>query len=152
MNMLIAKPVVKNQFWIVTDGHQKVGNIIASGSEFEVKINGEKTHFKNEKSIQKIANIQFQKNVNIETTEAQLPFATYPTVSKAFNSVLDLKRRLHLFTTSEKSKCYHAAGWFSVQQGEEVETIFCPKYIFIQRYKYTGPFKTEDEAKAMINN
>ena len=40
MNMLIAKPVVKNQFWIVTDGHQKVGNIIASGSEFEVKING----------------------------------------------------------------------------------------------------------------
>jgi len=37
---LIAKPVVKNQFWIVTDGTSKVGNVIADGSGFEVKLNG----------------------------------------------------------------------------------------------------------------
>ena len=43
---LIAKPVVKNQFWIVTDGKEKVGNVIADGSGFEVKLNGNKTHFK----------------------------------------------------------------------------------------------------------
>jgi hypothetical protein len=28
---------------------------------------------------------------------------------------------------------------------------FCPKYIFIQRYPYEGPFKTESEAKSKIN-
>ena len=36
---LIAKPVVKNQFWIVTDGNEKVGNVLADGSGFEVKLN-----------------------------------------------------------------------------------------------------------------
>ena len=34
---LIAKPVVKNQFWIVTNGKEKVGNVLADGSGFEVK-------------------------------------------------------------------------------------------------------------------
>jgi hypothetical protein len=150
MKTLIAKPVVNNQFWIVTDGHQKVGNIIASGSEYEVKLNGEKTHFKTTKSIQKTTHIEFQKN-RTSVTEKQLPFAAYPTDGTPFNSILDIKRRLHLFTTSEKSKCYHAAGWFAVNQGSEYEPVFCPKYIFIQRYMYKGPFKTESEAKNMIN-
>ena len=44
---LIAKPVVKNQFWIVTDGKEKVGNVLANGSGFELKLNGNKTQFKN---------------------------------------------------------------------------------------------------------
>ena len=48
---LIAKPVVKNQFWIVTDGTEKVGNVLADGSGFEVKLNGNKTHYKNTKTI-----------------------------------------------------------------------------------------------------
>jgi len=30
-NNLIAKPVVKNQYWIVTDGKQKVGNVLLKG-------------------------------------------------------------------------------------------------------------------------
>ena len=51
---LIAKPVVKNQFWIVTNGTEKVGNVIADGSGFEAKLNGSKTHFKNTNSIQKL--------------------------------------------------------------------------------------------------
>ena len=81
-----------------------------------------------------------------------MPFKVYPTTGKVFNSMLDIKRKLHLFTTDIKSKCYHAAGWFVIQQGSEKTTVFCPKYIFIERYPYQGPFKTEDEAKIMINN
>ena len=52
---LIAKPVVKDQFWIVTDGNEKVGNVIADGSGFEVKLNGSKTHFKNHTKFKVIA-------------------------------------------------------------------------------------------------
>jgi hypothetical protein len=43
------------------------------------------------------------------------------------------------------------AGWFAMKQGSEFTTILCPKYIFIQRYDYHGPFKTEEEAKQQIN-
>jgi hypothetical protein len=148
---LIAKPVVKNQFWIVTDGKEKVGNVLADGSGFEVKLNGNKSHYKNTTAIKRKTNIEFETVQKADKTKHDLPFKVYPTTNKVFNSMLDIKRKLHLFTTGAKSKCYHAAGWFVIQQGSEKETVFCPKYIFIQRYPYQGPYKTENEAKKAIN-
>ena len=147
---LIAKPVVKNQFWIVTDGKEKVGNVIADGSGFEVKLNGNKTHFKNTNTIKKQTNIQFE-TVKVEKNKKEIPFNEYPTTKKVYNSILDIKRKIHLFTKTQKSKCFHAAGWYVLYQSDEPAVIFCPKYIFIQRYEYVGPFKTEDEAKKLIN-
>lgn len=149
---LIAKPVVKNQFWIVTDGDEKVGNVLADGSGFEVKLNGNKTHYKNTKAIQKVANIEFQNFSSFSSSKKETPLSEYPTTGKVSNSVLDIKRKLHLFTKGNKSKCYYAAGWYTFKQGSEEKVIFCPKYIFIQRYEYRGPFKTKDEAEALINN
>jgi hypothetical protein len=81
----------------------------------------------------------------------ELLFNEYPTTKKVFNSILDIKRKIHVFTKTQKSKCFHAAGWYVLMQGEEPTVIFCPKYIFIQRYEYLGPYKTEDEAKKQIN-
>ena len=150
-NALIAKPVVKNQFWIVTNGKEKVGNVIADGSGFEVKLNGTITHYKNTTAISRQFHIEFQKN-KIEKVRKEIPFSEYPTTKKVYNSVLDIKRRLHLFTKTQKSKCYYAAGWFTLNQGSESIVEFCPKYIFIQRYGYEGPFKSEDDAKQAINN
>ena len=148
---LIAKPVVKNQFWIVTDGNEKVGNVLADGSGFEVKLNGAKSHYKNTKAIQRVTHIEFQNFSKFSSEKKEVPFSEYPTTTKVHNSVLDIKRKLHLFTKTAKSKCYYAAGWYIVSQGSEPTIEFCPKYIFIQRYEYVGPFKTEDEAKDLIN-
>lgn len=147
---LIAKPVVNNQFWIVTDGKEKVGNVIADGSGYEVKLNGSKAHFKNTTAIKRDVNIEFESVTDIKHKE--LPFRNYPTPEKIYNSVLDIRKKLHLFTTTPKSKCYHAAGWFNIEYGSEKSTVFCPKYIFIQRYSYNGPFKTEEEAKTALNS
>jgi hypothetical protein len=147
---LIAKPVVKNQFWIVTDGNEKVGNVIADGSGFEVKLNGSKTHYKNTNAIQKQVHIEFQTN-KTDKSKKELPFKEYPTTAKVYNSILDIKRKVHLFTKTLKSKCYHAAGWYVLYQGSDPTVVFCPKYIFIQRYEYLGPYKTQDEAKIVIN-
>jgi hypothetical protein len=147
---LIAKPVVKNQFWIVTDGKEKVGNVIADGSGFEVKLNGNKTHFKNTNAIKKQTSIQFE-TIKVEKNKKEIPFNEYPTTKKVYNSIIDIKRKVHLFTKTQKSKCFHAAGWYVLFQGEEPTVTFCPKYIFIQRYEYLGPYKTEDEAKKLIN-
>ena len=147
---LIAKPVVKNQFWIVTNGEEKVGNVISDGSGFEVKLNGNKTHFKNTNAIKKQTSIEFQ-TIKIDKNKKEVPFNEYPTTKKVFNSILDIKRKIHLFTKTQKSKCFHAAGWYVLYQGESPAVTFCPKYIFIQRYEYLGPFKTEDEVKKLIN-
>jgi hypothetical protein len=146
---LIAKPVVKNQFWIVTDGEKKVGNVIAEGSGFDVKLNGSVAHFKNTSAIKKQTRIEFE-SIN-KKTKPDTTFTEYPTTSKVYNSVFDIKRKIHLYTKTPKSKCYYAAGYYVLYQGSEPVVTFCPKYIFVQRYKYEGPFKTENEAKNVIN-
>lgn len=151
MNTLIAKPVVKNQYWVVTDGDKKVGNVIADGSGFNVKLNGTNTFYKNTGDIKRKARIQFQP-LKTNNKPVDLPFATHPTTPKVYNSIFDVKRKLHLYTKTQKSKCYYAAGYYIINQTGANEVVFCPKYIFIQRYNYLGPFKTEDEAKNMINN
>lgn len=151
MKTLIAKPIVKDQYWVVTDGNQKVGNVTANGSGFNVIVNGTIKHFENTTDIRNNTRIQFQ-TLKTNKTKINLPFAQYPTTAKTYNSILDIKRKLHLYTKTQKSKCYYAAGWFAINQNNGFESVFCPKYIFIQRYPYYGPFKTEQEAKTTINS
>ena len=147
-NMLIAKPIVKNQYWVVTNGKEKVGNVTATDSGFELKLQGGTSTFDSTKNLQRLTNIEFQPDAL--KTKKDVSFSQYPTPAKVFNSMLDIKRKLHLFTKTTKSKCYYVAGWFLVQQGSIYEPIFCPKYIFIQRYKYSGPYKTKAEATINI--
>lgn len=151
MNNLVAKPIVKGEYWVVTDGDKKVGNVIANGSGFDVRLNGAQAHFKDVSDVKRKTKIEFQP-LKTNKTKAELPFSSYPTTSRIYNSILDVKRKLHLFTKTPKSKCYHAAGYYVMNQSGQNEVMFCPKYIFIQRYPYIGPFKTEAEAKSMINS
>lgn len=148
---LVAKPVINNQYWVITDGSKKVGNVIADGSGFDVKLDGRLSHYENRNEITKVTKIRFQP-LKSNKTKAQVPYPEFPTTEKIYNSIFDIKRKLHLFTKSKKSKCYHVAGWFVIKQNNLNSVCFCPKYIFIQRYEYTGPYKTEIEAKSLINN
>jgi hypothetical protein len=150
-NNLIAKPIIKNQYWVVTDGSRKVGNVIAEGTGFDVKIGNNIEHYNTTKAIEKTKHIEFEKTKKTKEVKDP-PFAVFPTTgNRVFNSVLDVKRKLHLFTKGEKSKCYHVAGWFALKQGNEYEVVLCPKYIFVQRYEYMGPFKSKAEANSSIN-
>ena len=150
MTELIAKPIINNQFWIVTDGEKKVGNIEANNAGFGVQLNGNFIQFHNTDEIRTKAHIRFE-TLKPEKTKAAQPYPEYPTPDKVYNSVLDIKRGLHLFTPTRKSKCLHAAGWFVIDQNCAKSVVFCPKYIFIQRYPYSGPFKTEEEANSALN-
>jgi hypothetical protein len=151
MTELVAKPIVKDQFWIVTDGNKKVGNIEANNAGYGVQVNGTFLQFNNTAEIKKKTHIRFEP-LKTNSTKAAVPYPEYPTTARTYNSILDVKRGLHLFTKTKKSKCLHAAGYFVIDQNGNKDVIFCPKYIFIQRYPYEGPFKTESEAKSKINN
>lgn len=149
---LVAKPIIKNQYWVITDGDKKIGNVESQGTGFDVKIGNNIEHYNSTKQIEKFKKIEFEKVSKSKNKVDATVFLSYPTGNnKVYNSVLDVKRKLHLFTKEPKSKCYHAAGWFSVKQGNEFVSVFCPKYIFVCRYEYIGPFKTEDELNSSIN-
>lgn len=142
---LKAKPIVKNQSWIVIDGDTKVGNVISTGSGFQVRLGDKLKVFDSTKTIKRNISIEFE-NPSKRRTKENLDYAVWPTVSRIYNSVFDVKRKLHIFTKSNKSRCYHAAGWFKVKMNDEWQTLFCPKYIFIQRYPYKGPYMNKNEA------
>lgn len=151
-NTLIAKPVVNNQYWIVTDGTQKVGNVMSDGTGYDVRIGNTIKHYSSTTAIATKEKIEFIPNAKAETKPFVPSYGVYPTGhARVYNSVVDIKRKVHLFTTEPKSKCFHAAGWFNIKQGTEFVTILAPKYIFIQRYESYGPYKTQDEAKNVIN-
>jgi hypothetical protein len=151
MTELIAKPIIEDQYWVVTDGEKKVGNVQANSAGYEVILNGSTLQFNNTADIKKKTNIKFQV-LKSNNTAAELPCPKYPTPDKTYNNVFDVKRKLHLFTKSANSKCLHAAGWYAMTITNSPEVVFCPKYIFIQRYPYKGPFKSEDEANSHINS
>lgn len=147
---MIAKPIVKNKYWVVTDGTTKIGNMVCNDLGYNLNINGNNKFFVNVKELKKQTNIMFQK-LPLERKKTTIPYSDYPTTSRIYNSVMDIKKKIHLFTKTKKSKCYYAAGWFVIEQNEVKTLIFCPKYIFIQRYTYFGPYKTKQEADQIIN-
>lgn len=150
MTELVAKPIIKDQYWVVTEGDRKVGNVLANSAGYEVIINGSTLQFDNTNDIKKLTKIRFQP-LKSNKTKAQTPYPEFPTTPRTYNNMYDIKRKLHLYTKTSKSKCYHAAGWYTIEQNGKNQVYFCPKYIFIQRYPYQGPFKTEDEAKQQLN-
>jgi hypothetical protein len=147
---LVAKPVVKGQFWIITNGNKKVGNITANNAGYGVDLDGTSLQFKNTNEIKNNAKIKFEP-LKTNKIKAKTPYPEYPTTPRVYNSMFDVKRGLHLYTKSEKSKCFHAAGWFVIEHNGEPQISFCPKFIFIQRYPFAGPFKTKEEAQLQIN-
>lgn len=149
MTELIAKPIVKNRFWIITDGQKKVGNIEATGSGYGVNLNGNTVTFNTTADIASQVHVTFVNDAR-RPIAIRHPYDDIPTPSKVYNSVLDVSKGLHLFTLTAKSKCLHAAGWFVMKQEDRYEIQFCPKYIFIQRYEYHGPYKTEEEAREKL--
>ena len=143
---LIAKPIVKDHLWVITDGKHKVGNVEADGTGYQVKIGDSTRHYADTKSIEQIFQVTFDKP-KLVTTDVDLPYAKWPTKGTTYNNFYDIKRKLHVYTETPDSHCYHCAGYFKVNMNGTWEDIFCPKYIFVQRYEYFGPFKTMIEAQ-----
>ena len=63
----------------------------------------------------------------------------------------DIKRKLPLFTKSEKSKSLYCAGYYIVRFEKGWVKSFCPKLITVERYETRGPFKTEFDMKSELN-
>jgi hypothetical protein len=149
---LVAKPIVKNQLWVITDGEQKIGNVVAGEGGYDVKIGNQTHHYASTKTIEKNFKLVFETAKRVNQSQENLSFAVWPTESnRVYNSVFDVQKKLHLYTKTNASKCYHAAGYFAIRQNRTWETVFCPKYIYLQRYEYVGPAVSPEELQAELN-
>lgn len=145
--MIVAKPVIDKQFWILQDGKEKVGNVeAAQGGGFNVKINDTIQQFKSIRMVTQLHNIVFEQPPKTTKKTTSNDVHGYHTNSRAYDPTWDVKHRLPLFTKNKKSKSWFAAGWYQVLRGKNWKTVQDPKLITLQRYKYHGPFHTKEEA------
>ena len=148
--MIEAKPVVDKKFWILQDQGQKVGNIESEGNKFRVLFDNHYTYYKNLASIKAdFPSIHFSDPAVLKTTRpSKSQVYDFDVGCRAYNPVFDVQRQLPIFTKTNKSRSWHAAGYFAIKQHARFEVIRNPKTIMIQRYEYHGPFQTESEAAA----
>jgi hypothetical protein len=147
--MIVAKPVIQDQFWILRQDDQKIGNITATSDGFDVKINDRVTRFQ---TISMIA----QRGIEFETVAHRPPplktntVHGFPAQGRVFNPTWDVKHGLPLYTKTKKSKSWFCGGWYRIKQGRQWEVTESPKLIAVQRYPYQGPFYTKDQAQQPI--
>lgn len=147
---IIAKPIIDNQYWILTDGSAKIGNLIADNRGYEVKINGATRHYQDLDSVVSEVSIRFESPFEHRSVVNPL-YEDLPVDGVPHNVMLDVKRKLQLYTKEGDSKCYYACGYFNIMIHDRWQTVLCPKYIYIQRYQWNGPYATESQAADNLN-
>ena len=147
-----AKEILANKFWIVEEEGVKIGTLSRNDEGFVITAKGKIELYKSESQLKK----KFGKNFLIATIndkkQNKRDVHGYPTRTTPYNSMFDIKRKLPLFTKSEKSKSMYCAGYYLIKFNVNWLKSFCPKLITIDRNEYIGPFKTEFEMKAALSN
>jgi hypothetical protein len=151
MSETIARPVVKNKYWIVENSGNKVATIqaIEEGGYAYVH-DDQRERFSSIKLISKKYNIEFAKPGKIKPDGGSDVYG-YPATAKSYNKVYDVSRKLPIFSKSSKSRSFFCAGYYLVQYSNTWLQEFCPKLITLNRYKYMGPFKSAQEAQEKRN-
>ena len=143
--MIIAKPVIDKKFWILQKDNEKVGNIEACAGGFQVTINNQVEQYRSIRMAAQRANIMFETGIKTSKPDVHLVHG-FPASGRVYNPVWDVPNQLPLYTKSNKSKSWFAAGWYKVKKGRKWKVVHDPKLILLERYQYHGPFHTNQTA------
>ena len=152
MSELVAKPVIKNKFWVVEDSGNKVATIQARDDGGYAYVHDEqREYFPSVKNLKQKYNIKFSAGGHPKKENTKLVYG-YPISGKAYNQVWDVQRRLPIYSKTSKSKSLFCAGYYLVRLNCIWTEMFCPKNITISRYEYVGPFKTSEEMRVILKD
>lgn len=146
-----AKEIIKNKFWIVEDEGVKFGTISLNEDQYILSTPTGTKFYHTERQLTKALDKKLSWT-DLEITEtAAKEVHGYATNSIPFNPMYDVKRKLPLFTKSDKSKSLYCAGYYIIQFEKGWVKSFCPKLITVERYTTKGPFKTEIEMRQELS-
>jgi len=149
-----AKEVLDGKFWIIEDEGVRVGTLSVAEDKFMFSGSDGTRFYDNEKQLKKhFGKDMLWSKLNITETDVKdnLEIHGFSTSTKPFNSMYDVKRKLPLFTKSEKSKSLYCAGYYIIHFDKGWVKSFCPKLITVERYETRGPFKTEIEMRQELS-
>lgn len=151
MSDVIAKPVVKNKFWIVEDHGKKVATIQAiEDGGFAYVQDHHREIFPTIKMLKDRYNIDIIKPSKSATAGKRYEVHGYPTAHKPHNEIYDVQKKLPIFTKSTKSKSFFCAGYYVIKFSNNWVKAFCPKSITLNRYDFKGPFATQEEQQEIL--
>lgn len=150
MSELIAKPVVKNKFWVVEESGNKIATIQARDDGGYAYVHDElREYFPSVKNLKQKYNIKFGSADKIKKENVKTVYG-YPITGRAYNQVWDIQKKLPIFSKTLKSKSFFCAGYYLINLNQEWVEHFCPKNLTVSRYKYIGPFKTREEMRKTL--
>lgn len=141
----IAKPIVKNKFWIVEDAGNKIATVQAiEEGGFAYVHNDRRELFPTIKLLSNKYNIEFVKAEKSSKADHHTVYS-FPCQGKPQNEIYDVSKKLPLYTKTSKSKSFFAAGYYLIKFSNTWVKSYCPKLITLNRYPYLGPFASQEE-------
>lgn len=151
---MLAKPVVKNKFWIVENSAgDKVATIqkVSNGTKKVVLVTDEKrTTFPSIKVLGEKHNIKIGRATSSLEQAPDDTVYGYPVDVEPFNVMYNVQKGLPLYTKLEASKSFFCAGYYLINYSGSWVKSFCPKLLTLDRNRYKGPFKTEEVMKTAL--
>lgn len=155
MTELVAKPVLKNKYWIVESEGSKVATIQAVDNGGFVYVNDNyREQFNTIKLLSKAYNVKFDKQYTTkhQAKSTQKTIYEYPIQGTAYNIMWDIKHKFPVYSKNSKSKSFFCAGYYVVKLNNEWTTAFCPKLITLNRYEFFGPYRTQQETQTKLDS
>lgn len=145
MTSIIAKPVVKNKYWIVEEDGHKIATIQAiDEGGYAYVHDDQRERFPTIKLLSKKYNIVFDSPHSTRAKSGNDCYG-FPCDGAPHNEVWDVNRRLPIYSKNNKSKSFFCAGYYVIKFNGTWISEFCPKNITVARYEYFGPFHTAEE-------
>lgn len=142
-----AKPIVQDKFWIVEKNGEKVGTL-RFDDEYVLTVNKKDVRFKDRDELK---NISFT-DTQVVATDSKRPDDVhgYPCKNEPYNGIYDLKRKLPIYTKTEKSTSFFCAGYYIINFELGWRPAYCPKLITLTRNEFKGPYMTRLEMKEAL--
>ena len=149
---IVAKPIVKDKFWIVERDGEKCATIqaIDEAGGFAYVYDDQREIFPTIKLLSKKYNISFEKAERRKSVPENNIW-NFPTSGKPYNALFDVQKYLPIYTKTHDSKSYFCAGYYAVNIDGTWSKYFCPKLIILNRNEYCGPFSTVEAVQKEIN-
>jgi hypothetical protein len=138
---MIKAKSISDKFWILKEGNIKIGEVNNTQAGYTISIKGKSAVFQTLDAVKFNTGIEFV-SVSHQVIQCANLVHGYPTSSKSYNKLWNIKSKLPLYTKSLDSKSWFAAGYYLVKIKGTWKPILSPKLIILQRNQYHGPYKT----------
>ena len=149
MEQTEVQTIIEDKCWIVTQQGVKLGTVMrvdeVNGGVVFVHDN-QRERFRSIGMLMSKYKCTFKHSKTNDETAPQHVVFGFPSDTAPFNTLIDARKRLPLYTKTASSKSYHAAGFYQVKYVNTWLLEFCPKLLTLDRNEFLGPFTDSNAA------